>query len=85
MAGAAAVSLLNPLERPTFRVVPNRTGWGVQAQWPSSGPWTKWQIWPRWVWHGPFGFHDFIFPTEEDAWEHADGCTAQVRKMKLER
>jgi hypothetical protein len=44
-----------------------RGRWGVQVKWPRSGPWPRWLLFPRFVWHGPFGIASY-------RWAKADGA-----------
>ena len=60
--------LLNPLVKPEVRAHQDWRGrWGVQIRWPGSGPWARHQLWPRWVWHGPWGDGTFRYDSKANA------------------
>ena len=68
------------MTRPSFRIKRRKNGWGIQVKWPRNGPWTHYQIWPHWVWWGPFGFTDFVYIKGQDALD-----TANIMQRSVDR
>ena len=56
------------MDAPPVRVKRDWRGrWGVQVKWPRSGPWARLLLFPRFVWHGPFGDASRRWTHEENA------------------
>ena len=52
---------------PKVRVARSLRGWGVKVRWPRTGPWARTMLFPRFVWHGPFGNGRTRWPTRQGA------------------
>lgn len=65
------------IPRPETKVVKSWRGWGVKVRWPRSGPWARTMLFPRYVWHGPFGNGRVRWPTREGA----EGCRDALEKI----
>jgi len=55
------------MDRPLIKVVKDGKKWGVKVKWPRRGPFARTMLFPRYVWHGPFGNKHARWDTNNEA------------------
>lgn len=68
---------------PQVKVVRCGKKYGVKVKWPRNGPWTRTLLFPRFVWHGPFGNTSYRWDQSTGAISFANLCEQHFNEAAL--